>query len=239
MQSVRIGSQVLVSLLLLSPGCRAQSPKSRHDSTVSVQELSMSAKAQREYEKGTRLLVEGNAQASIEHFLRVVEERPRYYGPYHNLAMAYFHVGQYDAAAQNFQKSIDLDGAGYAPSLYGLAMVLYSKKQFAQAEPLALRAFALQPSAAGKIGLGMVQLALGHLSDAELSAHDAIQLNPALADAYFLLATIHDRQHSPSAVVGDIQTYLKLAPHDSLRPAAQALLDRAQQALSSKSASLH
>lgn len=228
MQLVRIGYRVLVSLLLVSLGCQAQSPKSTHDSTVSVQQLSMSSKSQREYEKGTRLLVEGNAEASIEHFLRVVEERPRYYGPYHNLAMAYFHLGQYDAAAQNFQKSIDLTGAGYAPSLYGLAMVLYNKEQFAQAEPLALRAFALEPSAAGKIGLGMVQLALGHFAEAERSAHDAIQLNPALADGYFLLAKIHDRQHNRSAVVGDVQTYLKLAPHDSLRPAAQALLDRAQ-----------
>jgi tetratricopeptide (TPR) repeat protein len=198
----------------------------------------MSAKAQREYEKGTRLLVEGNAQASIEHFLRVVEERPRYYGPYHNLAMAYFHLGKYDAAAQNFQKSIDLAGAGYAPSLYGLAMVLYSKEQFAQAETLALRAFVLEPSAGGKVCLATVQLALGHLSDAERSARDAILLDPALADAYFLLAAIHDRQHNPSAVVAGSQTYLRLAPHGSLRPRAQALLDRAYQALST-SASLH
>jgi tetratricopeptide (TPR) repeat protein len=199
----------------------------------------LSAKAQREYERGTRLLTTGNAQASIEHFLRVVEERPRYYGPYHNLAMAYFHLGQYDAAARNFQKSIDLAAAGYAPSLYGLAMVLYSKEQFAQAEALALRAFVLEPSAAGKICLGMVQFALGHLLDAERSARDAIQLNPALAEAWFLLATIHDRQHNPSAVVGDIQTYLKLAPRASARPAAQALVDRAQQALSFESASRH
>jgi tetratricopeptide (TPR) repeat protein len=199
----------------------------------------MSAKAHREYEKGTRLLADGNAQASIEHFLRVVEERPRYYGPYHNLAMAYFYLGQYDVAAQNFQKSIDLTGVGYAPSLYGLAMVLYRKEQFAQAETLALRAFVLQPSAGGKICLGAVQLALGRVPDAERSAHDATQLNPALADAYFLLATIHDRQHNPSAVVADIQRYLKLAPHRSLRPDAQALLERAQQALSSESASLH
>jgi tetratricopeptide (TPR) repeat protein len=199
----------------------------------------MSAKAQREYEKGTRLLAEGNAQASIEHFLRVVEERPRYYGPYHNLAMAYLHLGQYDAAQENFQKSIDLAGVGYAPSLYGLAMVLYSKEQFAEAETLALRAFVLEPSAGGKLCLGTVQIALGHLPDAERSAHDAIQLDPALADAYFLLATIHDRQHNPSAVVADIQTYLKLAPQGSLRTGAQALLDRAQQALSSESASLH
>jgi tetratricopeptide (TPR) repeat protein len=199
----------------------------------------MSAKAQREYDKGTRLLVEGNAQASIEHLLRVVEERPRYYGPYHNLAMAYFHLGQYDAAAQNFQKSIDLAGAGYAPSLYGLAMVLYSKEQFAQAETLALRAFVLEPSAGGKVCLATVQLALGHLPDAERSARVAIQLDPALADAYFLLAAIHDRQRNPSAVVADIQTYLKLAPNGSLGPGAKALLVRAQQALSSESASLH
>ena len=239
MLPARVGSQVLVSLLLLSLGCRAQAPKSPHDSTISVQELSMSAKAQREYQKGTRLLAEGNAQASIEHFLRVVEEKPRYYGPYHNLGMAYFHLGQFDAAEQNFRKSIDLTGSGYAPSLYGLAMVLHSKEQYGQAETLALHAFALEPSAGGKLCISTVQLALGHLPDAERSAHDAIQLNPALADAYFLLATIHDRQHNSSAVVAEIRMYLKLDPHGSLRPGAQALFDRAQQALSSESASLH
>ena len=238
MQPVRIGSHVLVSLLLFSLGSHAQSPEPPLDSTVSVQQLSMSAKAHREYDKGTRLLVEGNAQASVEHLLRVVEEKPPYYGPYHNLAMAYFHLGQYDAAAQNFQKSINLSSR-YAPSLYGLAMVLYSKQQFAEAETLALRAFALQPSAGGKMCIGTVQLALGHLPDAERSTHDAIQLNPALADAYFLLATIHDRQHNPSAVVADVQMYLKLAPNGSLTANAQALLDRAQKAVSSESASLH
>jgi tetratricopeptide (TPR) repeat protein len=152
--------------------------------------------------------------------------------------MAYFQLGQYDAAAQNFQKSIDLAGSAYAPSLYGLAMVLYSQAQFAQAEPLAVRAFALEPSAAGKVGLGVVQLAIGHLSDAERSAYDAIQLNPALPDAYFLLAKIHDSQHLPSAVVVDLQMFLKLAPHDSLSAAAKALLSRAQQAITSESASL-
>jgi len=239
MQAVRTGFRVVVSILLLGTGCYAQSTKSPQYAAVSVQELSMSAKAQREYERGTRLLVDGNAQGSIGHFLRVVDERPRYYGPYHNLAMAYFYLGQYDAAAQNFQKSIDLTGVGYAPSLYGLAMVLYSKGQFAQAETLALRAFVLQPSAAGEICLGMVQLALGHLTDAERSAHDAIQLDHALADPYFLLAAIHDRQHDPSAVVGDVQTYLKLAPHANSRRAAQALLERARQTLSSESASRH
>jgi len=223
---------------VLTLTCSAQSSRTPPDFVVSVQKLSLSGKAQREYAKGTRLLMQGHAQASIEHFLRVVDEKPHYYGAYHNLAMAYLQVGQYEAAGANFQRSIDLAGAGYAPSLYGLAMVLYSKQQFAEAETLALRASLLAPSAGGKICLGVIQLALGHLPDAEHSARDAIQMDPTQPEAYFLLATAHDRQNDPEAVVADLHMYSKLAREGSRKDAAQALLARAQQALSSESTSL-
>jgi len=226
-----------MSLLLLSFVSPSQTLKPASDYIVSAQKLAMSRKAQSEYEKGTRLLGEGNAQASINHFLRVVAEKPRYYGPYHNLGMAYLQLGEYDAAGQNFQKSIDLTRTGYAPSLYGLAMVLYGKEQFAKAEPLALRAFVLEPSAAGKVCVGTVQLALGHVSEAERTAHEAIQLDPVVAEAYLLLATIHDSQHDASAVVGDLQMYMKLTRPHFVRPAILALLERAQQALTTEPAS--
>lgn len=239
MQSGRFRFRVIATLLLVSFSCYAQSAKPSRDSTISVQQLSMSAKAQREYERGTRLLQEGKLDGSIDHLLRVIAEKPRYYGPYHNLAMAYLRLGQYDAAAQNFQKSIDLAGAGYAPSFYGLAMVFFGKEEFEQAEILAKRAFALEPSSGGDICLGTVQLAVGHLADAEHSAREAIRLDPRAAEAYFLLASIHDRQHNPSAVISDLQAYLKLVPRGGSEPDVRELLTRAQRTLSSESAALH
>jgi hypothetical protein len=77
----------------------------------------------------------------------------------------------------------------------------------------------------------MTQFSLGQVSDAERSTREAIRLNPSLADAYFLLARIHELQHNPSAVVADLNTYLKLAPSIASNPDALPLLYRAAQAL--------
>jgi tetratricopeptide (TPR) repeat protein len=219
-----MGSRVFVQLfafaLLSTVTCFAQSPSTPNDSnprqtsTVSAQELSMPRKAHREFEKGSALLLQGHPQPSLDHFLRAIENNPTYYGPYHNLAIAYYRLDQIDDAAKYFQKAIDLTNAGYAPSLYGLAMILYGNKEFAQAEPLLQRAMLLAPSASGTYCLGTVQLAL---------------------------ARIHEALNNPSATIDDVRTYFRLSPNGNMKSEALAILYRAQQSQSPtpQSASLH
>jgi tetratricopeptide (TPR) repeat protein len=192
----------------------------------------MSAKALREYEKGTQLLSKGDPQASLKHFLRAIQESPASYRPYHNLGLAYARLGQLEAAAQNFEKSIELSRSSFAPSFCGLAMVRYNQNEFGPAQTLLQHALLLEPtSSTGKYFLGMTQFSLGQISDAERSTREAIQLNPSLTDPYFLLARIHELQHNPSAVVADLNTYFKLAPSITVNPDALAFLYRAEQAL--------
>jgi tetratricopeptide (TPR) repeat protein len=172
----------------------------------------MPAKTHREFDKGVNLLLNGDAQASLEHFLRTIEQCPRYYGAYHNLALAYLRLGQSEAAAKNFQKVIDLTNSAYAPSLYGLAMILYRNNELVESESLIRRALLLERTASGIYCLGRIQLALGRLSDAERSAREAIELDPAMGDSYFLLARIHEAQKNLSATIDDIRTYFRLSP---------------------------
>ncbi len=249
MNSVRLGSQVLVLVFLTTVPCTAQSPspgsakpRANTSSIVSVQELSLPAKARRELEAGANLLAKGEAQASIEHFLRAIEQSPRYFRLYHNLGLAYYRLGQFDDASRNFQKSIDLSNSTFAPSLFGLAMILYRDKEYSQAEPLITRALVLEPSATGKYCLGSIQLALGRTAEAERSAREAIQLDPALGDPHFLLARIHETQSNPSATIEDVRRYFQLTPNSNRKPEALALLYRAHQAIHSPTrdaASLH
>jgi tetratricopeptide (TPR) repeat protein len=230
---------------LLSPAASfAQSPANPptplNDYTVSVQELAMPQKAVRAFEKGTRLLLKGDVEASLPYFRSVIEQAPYSYRAYHNLGLALSRLGQLDAAAQEFQKSIDLTNGGFAPSLFGFAMILYQRAEYHDAETLIRRGLLDAPgSGVGNYCLGLVQFSLGRISDAERSALEALKLNPGNADPHLLLARIHERQHNPSAVLTDVRSYLKLDPNGSLHAEALGLLRRAQQDLSPLSASFN
>jgi len=223
---------------LLSPGeCFAQSsanpPTPRNDYVISVQELAMPQNAVRAFEKGTRLLLKGDIEASVPYFRDVIEQAPYSYRAYHNLALALSRLGQLDAAAQEFQKSIDLTNGGFAPSLFGFAMILYQRAEYHEAETLIRRGLLDAPgSGVGNYCLGLVQFSLGRISDAERSALEALKLNPGNADPHLLLARIHERQHNPWAVLTDVQSYLKLEPNGGMHAEALGLLHHAQQDLS-------
>ena len=193
----------------------------------------MPQKAARAFEKGTRLLLKGDYEASVPYFRDVIEQAPYSYRAYHNLALAFSRLGQLDAAAQEFQKSIDLTNGGFAPSLFGFAMILYQRAEYREAETMIRRGLLDAPgSGIGNYCLGLVQFSLGRVSDAERSAQEALKLNPGNADPHLLLARIHERQHKPSVVLTDVQSYLKLDPNGALHAEALDILHSAQVDLS-------
>jgi tetratricopeptide (TPR) repeat protein len=227
------------TIIVLSFATYTRAQSLRHDAVVSVQDLALPGKAVKAFTKGTELLSKGNAAASVEPFLKAIELAPASYRPYHNLALAYFRLGQLDAAAKNFQKSIDLTKSAFAPSLFGLSMILYKRADFADAKLLVDQGLAADPaSAVGKYCLSLVQYSLGHLADSERSALDVIA-HGGESDAYILLAQIHERANNPTAVLADVQSYLNLSPNGVLRPSALEFQHRAQLQLATQSASRH
>lgn len=206
---------------------QAATPK--NDLVVSLQELAMSGKAESLFAKGTKLLRKGDFARSIVYFQQAIGKDPGYYRAYHNLGLAHHQLGQLDDAEQAFQKSIDLTNGGYAPSQFALAMILCEKREFRQAERLIQNGLAMEPgSAVGKYFLGLVQLAQNRLLEAEKSAADALWRNANQAEAYILLAKVHEREHNPYAVVTDVAAYSKLDPQGPLESEANRLLSRAQ-----------
>ncbi len=174
-------------LLAIPTSTRSQTPQ--NDAVVSVQDLALSGKAGKAFMKGTELLSKGDAAASVAHFLKAIELAPASYRPYHNLALAYLRLGQLDAAADDFEKSIALTKGAFAPSLFGLSMILYKRAEFLDAKLLIERGLDADPgSAIGKYCLSLVQFSLGHFPEAEQSALDAIARGGQF-DAYILLAT--------------------------------------------------
>lgn len=225
---------VLVIALLFPAFSFAQSPVSQYSSVVSVRELALPPKAARALEKGTALLLKNNPQASVSYFQTAIALAPDSFRAYHNVAIAHYRLGDVEDAEQEFRRSIELSRGSFAPSLFGLSMILYQRGEFLEAESLTQKGLLATPSSAvGKYCLGLVQFALGQVPEAEHSALDAIGLDPAQADGdvYLLLARIHERLNDPDAVVADVRTYFKRSRKRSLQADAQALLERAQQNL--------
>ena len=207
-----------------------QPPTPRSDSVVSVQELRGSGKAESAFAKGTRMLQEGDAQGSLAYFQRTLATDPSYYRAYHNLGLANYQLGDTEQAEGNFQKSIELSNGGYAPSQFALAMVLCEKQEFREAERLIQHGLTMEPgSAIGRYFLGVVQFALNRTAEAEKSAQEALWRNANQAEAYILLAKIHERNHNPYAVMAEVAAYLKLDPHGPLENEASKLLQTARQ----------
>lgn len=235
-----LSATILLSCLQTRAQTSATPNGSRSDAVISVQELAMPAKARRAFEKGTRLLLKGDATASVPCFTAAVELAPSSFRGYHNRGLAYYQLGLLDVAAVDFQKSIDLSRSTFAPSLFGLSMILYQRAQFAEAELLVRKGLFLNSgSALGKYCLGLIQYSFGQIPEALQSALDALNGDPAFADVHVLLAEIHERQHNPSAVVADAEAYLKLDPRGALQDEARRLLARAHQDLSTISTSLN
>ena len=82
-------------VLVLSPLLARAQPTSAHnvspsDAVVSVQELAMPAKAARALEKGTSLLLKGEAEASLPYFSTAIKLAPGAFRGYHNRALAFY-----------------------------------------------------------------------------------------------------------------------------------------------------
>ena len=119
-----------------------------------------------------------------------------------------------------------------------MGMVLCETRELEKAETVIQRGLDLEPgSATGKYFLGLAQFGLNHLVEAERSVREALLRKANFAQAYFLLARIHQRQNNSPAVVEDLEAYLKLDPHSRESEQAKALLGQTQQTMDQRASS--
>jgi len=194
----RLSSFFLASIFISPAACLAQSEQSaaaKSNYVVSVQDLRMSGKGQKAFDKGSRLLFKGDAAGSLVYLERAIAECPEHYKAYYDLGVAHFRLGHTADAELAFQKSIDLTGGSYAPPQFGMGAILCQKQEFGQAEKVLERGLDVEPgSAIGKYYLGWAQFALNRLVEAERNVRQALVRNAKLAEARALLETIHRRQ---------------------------------------------
>jgi tetratricopeptide (TPR) repeat protein len=205
------------TLLLTSSVCRGQqdSQAARNHYVVSVQDLKMAGKGHAAFDKGSQLLEKGDTLGSIAYLEQAIAEYPEHYKAYYDLGVAHFRLAQQTEAEQAFQKAIDLTKGNFAPPQFGLSAILCQRAEFPQAVTLLQRALELEPgSAIGKYYLGWAQYGLNRLIEAEQTLEQALLRNPNLAEAYLLLTRVHVRQKNLPGALRDLETYLKMNPHN-------------------------
>jgi tetratricopeptide (TPR) repeat protein len=224
-------------VVLLLVGClswplisRAQSQESGDE--VSVRELSIPPKARHAFQQGMNLLARKDAEGSLPHFQHAIAEFARYYEAYYMMGKADLKLWRLSDAELAFRKSIDLSGAQYAQPLLALSAILLDQGKFGEAESASRKGLDLNPvSWSGHYYLGSALFGLNRLEDAEKSVREAIRQKADSAAVWRLLVDIHARECNYSALLVDLEQYLKLDPDSPSGAKARALQESVRRIL--------
>ena len=213
-------SRIARRMIFNAPSFEAEGPTetSRANSpSVSVRGLSIPRRASNAYKKGIDHLAKHDPAGSLVHLQHAASEFPDFYEAYYAIGLAQLNLGRQEEAQQAFQRSIDASGGHYAEPHFGLSLVLCNQQKFAEAEPIIRRALELAPSfGPGHFILAWALFGLNRLDEAEKDSHEALMRDPRLALAHLLLAHIYNRRGDSSAVLSELDTYLRLTPDGPL-----------------------
>jgi tetratricopeptide (TPR) repeat protein len=207
-------SSSLVLYLNSSAGSSSVAQSGQNKYTVSARELKIPGKARGEFENGLKSLAKKDFAASLSHFTKAARTFPEYYEAYYHVGVVQTNLGHFDEAMGAFQKAIDLSGGRYAWAQFGFGYLLYREERPEEAATMIRRGLEVdgsQPFA--YFILGLAQLRLNRLDEAESSAREALLRNPNYGDAFLLLSDVCGRKHEYLAQLQGLDTYLKLEPH--------------------------
>jgi tetratricopeptide (TPR) repeat protein len=226
-----MSSSLARRMILDTPSLQPEDPNETSPGTspsVSARELSIPERALKAYRKGTDRLSKNDPAGSLIHLQRAASEFPNFYEAYHAMGLAQLRLGHEEEAQQAFQKSIDASGGHYAEPHFGLSAFLCNQQKFTEAEPIIRKALELAPGfGPAHFILAWALFGLNRLDEAEKIAHEASLRDPKLALAHLLLANIYNRRDDCSAMLVELDAYLRFEPDgplsDQVREAEESI----------------
>jgi tetratricopeptide (TPR) repeat protein len=172
----------------------------------------------------------------LPHFQRAVTVFSNFYEAYYEMGMADLILWRIKDAEQAFRMSIQVSEGQSAYPLFALGAVLDYQGKFAEAEGVTRKGLNLDPTSwAGHFYLGRALLGLNRFEEAEKNVREALRQKFNTAEALRLLADILAHEKDYSALLEDLDEYVKLDPDSSIgdlaradRVAAQRALDESQ-----------
>jgi tetratricopeptide (TPR) repeat protein len=203
---------------------------------VPARELTLSKPAADLLRKGRHeLFARSNPKASLKHFQKLAAEAPDFFEAHYYLGLAYIHSGRLQEAETELWAAIAGGEESHAPSYVTLASLLTNQQRFAEAEPLARKAIALEPDPwPGHFELARSLFGLNRIADAYQSARTALEKKKDSPDLHLLLAELCIRRKDAPGLLTALDAYLALQPEgpmsNQVRATRKKLLENMEKA---------
>lgn len=161
---------------------------------------------------GATLMDLGHGLEALAEFQKVAHWRPGWAAAWNNMGNALMHQGRYEQAVEAFDTVLALSGEIYETHA-NLAKLRNEIGQNQQALLHAKKAIAIQPGpAAAWFQLGLAELELGNLDEAETALQQCLQRAPKASGAFALLGQIAEQRGNLTKAKTDWLNCLALQP---------------------------
>jgi tetratricopeptide (TPR) repeat protein len=208
--------------------------------SVSAHELSIPEKARELLNSGKKKLYdEKNAAAALKDFQAAIRKYPDYYEAYYQAGVASLALQNAGEAEKQFRKSAEISQGKYGDADIAIATLLLQRREEGEGERFLREGLALNPQSwKGYVELGKLELSRGHMEAALAAAEKAKSLAPQQPMVHRLLAVAHLQDKNYTALMVDLDNYIRLDPDSPAGVRAKELRAQVEkQLLQSASAS--
>jgi Flp pilus assembly protein TadD len=182
------------------------------DAVVAAADLSIPAKAQKEFDKSNEQLDRKDYSKAIQSLNRAIAIYPSYAAAYNNLGAIYAHTGDRDKERDAFEKAISLNGH-FAAAYLNLGRMNIANDNIPAAEEALSKAVANNPSdPASLVLLSFCQFRDNHLDDAIATSHKAHMLQGEHSSAHMIAAKAFEQKRDAPDAIAELELFLKEEP---------------------------
>jgi len=181
-------------------------------SFVSVTDLAIPSKAQKEFDKAQRLIDRQDFQRALQALHQAIAIYPAYAGAYNNLGVVYARLGDRDKEREALQKAVSINDH-FAPAYVNLGRMDITAGDFGSAESKLDKASSYDPTdAMTLVLLTYSQLMNRHFDLAIATGRRAHQLPGPHAFAHQVAARAYEQKRDAAHAIAEIDLFLKEEP---------------------------
>jgi tetratricopeptide (TPR) repeat protein len=193
------------------------SPKDKRlvkPSVLNVEFVNVPPTARGYYDSAIEMGKKGEHQAAIDQLKLATTEYPKFTQAFNEMGVQYLRLNQPESADEAFQRALKIDPQSFA-ALINRGIANVAMKRHGEAIPILRKAVKIDDqSAVGHYFLGQALANLGLFDEAEKELQFSLQLGKAdMKEAHRILAIIYSGRGSKAQAVGQLETYLALAPN--------------------------